>query len=621
MRSRRHAGETLYLEAPFIGGRLAAKAPQLSALRMRFAGMKPGLVLVAAVAVIVAAVSVSGFSPAQTAAKAIPEPARNAMGRNAVQSLARSHRECETPASRAALQRLTSRLATAARKDPLTVQVRVLNWGLVNAFAMPGGQIVLTRGLLQQAGSPDEVAGVLAHEMGHALELHPETGLVRTAGLGTLAQLLFAGSAGTVTNIGVFVTEVQYTRANEAEADAHAVRILRSAGISAKGLSDFFKRLDNPDAERSIFNSAVVRTHPLTKERIAFVDAQPRYAATPALAADDWDALRSACGTAPADPRRENEQAVAEASRALARNPNDVTQLQRRARALTRLDRHSVALQDWDRVITLRPRDSEAYLGRATSLEALARPDEALDALDKALVLSPGNAVILNRRALAKRTLKRFEDALGDFDALVEVNPNFTAAHYNRGLVLVDLKRSDDALRAFTRAIALDKDYTAAYTHRASSTWMRDAGTRPSSSSGRRSRRRERKRARPGASARQRAGLASSAHPRSPERHAPSTAGRIVKTLRSLTDLEEHGLTTTSEHGALADVAARYAIAITPQMLALIDRSDPDDPIARQFVPRPEEVSPDPDARSDPLDEARLSPVPASCIVIPIACS
>lgn len=463
---KRFPGQTLYLEGPMIGGRLAAKAPQLSALRMRLAGMKPGLALVAVVAAIVTAVALSGFSPAQTAAKAIPEPARNAMGRNAVQALARSYKECGTPASRAALQRMTTRLARAARKDPLSVQVRVLNWGLVNAFAMPGGQIVPTRGLLQQAGSADEVAGVLAHEMGHALELHPETGLVRTAGLGTLAQLLFAGSAGTMTNIGVFVTQVQYTRLNEHEADAHAVRILRAAGISAKGLSDFFKRMNDPDAEPSIFNSAVIRTHPLTKERIAFVDAQPRYSATPALSADDWEALRSACGPMPADPRREDERVVAEASRALAVNPNDLTQLQRRARALTRLSRHSLALQDWDRVIVLRPRDSQGFVGRAGSLEALSRHEDALATYDKALELSPGNAVIQNRRALAKRTLKRFDAALRDFDALVETSPNFTAAHYNRGLVLMDLKRPEDAMRAFSSAIALDKDYTAAYTHR-----------------------------------------------------------------------------------------------------------------------------------------------------------
>ena len=82
----------------------------------------------------------------------------------------------------------------------MQVRVALLDWRLVNALAVPGGQIVLTRGLVQTAGSPDEVAGVLAHELGHAIELHPETGIVRAMGLSAAAQLMFAGSAGSVSN-------------------------------------------------------------------------------------------------------------------------------------------------------------------------------------------------------------------------------------------------------------------------------------------------------------------------------------------------------------------------------------------------------------------------------------
>ena len=58
----------------------------------------------------------------------------------------------------------------------------MIDWALVNAFATPGGQIIMTRGLVQKAGSPDEVAGVLAHEIGHTIELHPEAGLVQGHG-------------------------------------------------------------------------------------------------------------------------------------------------------------------------------------------------------------------------------------------------------------------------------------------------------------------------------------------------------------------------------------------------------------------------------------------------------
>lgn len=83
-----------------------------------------------------------------------------------------------------------------------------------------------------------------------------------------------------------------------------------------------------------------------------------------------------------------------------------------------------------------------------------------------------------------------------------------------------------------------------------------------------------------------------------------------MKTLRTLADLEQHGLSDAAARPTLAAVAERFAIAVTPQMLALIDGTDPADPIARQFVPSGQELAPDPDARPDPLDEARLSPVP-----------
>jgi len=78
---------------------------------------------------------------------------------------------------------------------------------------------------------------------------------------------------------------------------------------------------------------------------------------------------------------------------------------------------------------------------------------------------------------------------------------------------------------------------------------------------------------------------------------------------RSLDDLTRAGLTSPGEHDALAPVAARYAIAITPDMAALIDRSDPADPIARQFVPTPAELDRRPEELDDPIADTAMSPV------------
>jgi lysine 2,3-aminomutase len=85
---------------------------------------------------------------------------------------------------------------------------------------------------------------------------------------------------------------------------------------------------------------------------------------------------------------------------------------------------------------------------------------------------------------------------------------------------------------------------------------------------------------------------------------------QATKTLRSIAELSEAGLATAGAAAALERVAARYAVAITADMVGLIDRGDAADPIARQFVPDARELQQRPEERADPLGEARLSPVP-----------
>jgi lysine 2,3-aminomutase len=82
------------------------------------------------------------------------------------------------------------------------------------------------------------------------------------------------------------------------------------------------------------------------------------------------------------------------------------------------------------------------------------------------------------------------------------------------------------------------------------------------------------------------------------------------KTLRHLSDLEAAGLTPAEQRAALEKVAAQYAVAITPAMAALIDRADPNDPIARQFVPDAAELTTKAEERADPIGDDAHSPVP-----------
>jgi len=81
------------------------------------------------------------------------------------------------------------------------------------------------------------------------------------------------------------------------------------------------------------------------------------------------------------------------------------------------------------------------------------------------------------------------------------------------------------------------------------------------------------------------------------------------KTLRRLSELSEAGLADADKQAALERVAAQYAIAITPAMAALVDRSDPHDPVARQFVPDPAELEQRPEETPDPIGDDAHSPV------------
>lgn len=489
-------GYTLFVPDPTFAAQLLRKVPSLSAARQRWRAARPALAAVAAVLAIGLGAWTFELHPAQAVARVMPQHTREAVGRQVISSISRDRKVCETPAARAALDRLTQRLSAAAPEKGMAVRVVVLDWQLVNGFAVPGRQIILTRGLINSARSPDEVAGVLAHELGHALELHPETGLIRAVGFTAASQLIFAGSSGTITNMGVLLTHLRYTRMAEREADQHAVRLLKGAGISAQGFGDFLERMygGKPSAKPSSKGSAshektpngleVISTHPPTAERIAMVRAQPSYAATPALSVEDWRALREACGAAPspapsqqqppqaqqpqpkpaADPTADRE--IAEATRTLETKPNDMAALQKRARAYSKSQQHEMALADYTRAIGLKRNDAALHFGRGWANQSLRRYEDAVRDYDEAIRLAPDHAAARNGRGNANRSLKRYEAALTDFDHLIRFNPKFVAAYYNRALVLIDLKQPDDAISDLTAAIGLDKDYAGAYAQR-----------------------------------------------------------------------------------------------------------------------------------------------------------
>jgi len=150
-----------------------------------------------------------------------------------------------------------------------------------NAFALPGGIVILTDDLVKLAENQDEVAGVLAHELGHVHHRHGLRGLARASSF-SFVLLFVVGDAGSLLNdvaaLGTVFLQLSYSRAFEREADAHAVTLMRATGRDPLALANMLTRLEGAQqhADRDAPPSWL-STHPATEERRRAItaDAQP----------------------------------------------------------------------------------------------------------------------------------------------------------------------------------------------------------------------------------------------------------------------------------------------------------------------------------------------------------
>ena len=205
---------------------------------------------------------------------------------------------CENAEGLDALAVMTARMSEHADL-PYPLQVTVLDHEMVNAFALPGGRVVLFQGLIEAADDAEEVAAVLAHEIGHVAARDPARGALRSAGsIGILGLLLGDFAGGTVVLfLANQLISAQYSQAAEAAADAYAAQLMRRAEIRPDGLATFFGKLRDMGGE-STGIAAHFMAHPALGDRIAAARAATAQSpATPRalLTRDQWLAFERIC--------------------------------------------------------------------------------------------------------------------------------------------------------------------------------------------------------------------------------------------------------------------------------------------------------------------------------------
>lgn len=205
-------------------------------------------------------------------------------------------RTCEREDGRAALAKIETRLtAEMDLATPLTVHV--LDHPMINAFALPGGYVVFFRGLIEEAGTAEEVAAVFSHEVGHVVARDPTRIALRSAGsIGVLGLLLgdFAGGA-LVLFLAEQIIRADYTQDAEAAADTFAHDALVAADLPPSAIATFFERLQDGQGDAGILEH--LQSHPALGNRIeAARAAEPDSLVTrPLLTAQEWAALQGIC--------------------------------------------------------------------------------------------------------------------------------------------------------------------------------------------------------------------------------------------------------------------------------------------------------------------------------------
>jgi beta-barrel assembly-enhancing protease len=239
------------------------------------------------------------FAP-QKFAVLLPDKWTHRVGDQMEEALVDNAKICNSPKGDLALATIVGRLAEGDPNLP-PIRVRIYNIPIMNAFTLPGGNIVMTRALIEKADAPDEVAGVLAHEMGHATHHDSEAQLVRITGMQILLSVASGTSGGTnASSVAGLAAILNSSRDAERAADAYAVSTLTAARIDPLGLKKFFGKVQAEEGRQKPGTlgklGSLFATHPGTAERIELIKpAANDVKLQPVMSQEQWQDLQRIC--------------------------------------------------------------------------------------------------------------------------------------------------------------------------------------------------------------------------------------------------------------------------------------------------------------------------------------
>ncbi|WP_420471027.1 M48 family metallopeptidase [Brevundimonas sp. FT23042] len=278
--------------APLVGDRLAHLVRRR---RRRELWLVGGLTAAAVGVVLFVTVGVPALSG--PVARATPVSMEQRMGDNFNGQISTFFQTCDDAEGQRVLAALGDRIGAQA-DTPFDIRVRAVDAPMVNAFALPGGYILITDDLIREATSPDELSAVIAHEVAHVEKRHVMQAVWRNFGVGMLLDLIVGGGTGAGQQAVILAgqaSELSYSRSAELEADSRGQALLHADGLTSTGMAPFFERMAAGEAHDTVNDAAeFLATHPDSRRRAGAARAAQRPGRS-ALTAEEWRTVKGVC--------------------------------------------------------------------------------------------------------------------------------------------------------------------------------------------------------------------------------------------------------------------------------------------------------------------------------------
>ncbi len=322
--NKREKDARLYLDNAKEWNVIYARLPKSSKKRLTLPTSWSSFILYAAMSVVSLIFLFLMFPKIiETTAYLIPYKMERSIGKQAVHAMTKGQKTCKEPEAQAILQQAFNKLTQHTSRE-VEYEIHVIDHPIIpNAFAAPGGYIIVFSSVIERAETPEELMGVLAHEMAHVELYHTTKGIVRTIGMQFAISMIVGGTS--IEDLAGFFSQMSYSRENESEADMYGREIMLKANINPKGMRRFFESLNA--WENNLFSTGdddkkhehtpppsrkddeyklsdffdepfweLLSTHPDTDKRIQYLkDMEGNTNYPPAMSHKQWLTLKDIC--------------------------------------------------------------------------------------------------------------------------------------------------------------------------------------------------------------------------------------------------------------------------------------------------------------------------------------